>query len=94
MTEAQKPKLTRQDKIARIAELEAKFGVRVDISELTLGDVADMQDNSIPFNTRLGLIQKMLAEGDARSIKLVQMEEFMDIVSLKLDIEADPTSAG
>lgn len=80
-------------KLAEIETIESEFGIKVDISEVDLGMLADLTSNDIPFSERLAIIQRMLIEGDARKIKLVKLERFMELVTLKIEVSANPTPA-
>ena len=82
----------REEKTAKVAELEAKFGVKVDISNVTMGDLSDLTSNDVSFQERLQVIQNMLVEGSARNIKILELEEFMDLVTSKLELQTNPTS--
>jgi len=82
----------RQEKQAKVDELEALFKVKVDLSNVSLGDLSDLTKSDIPFERRMEIIQGMLSEGDARNIKILQLQSFMDLITTKLDLESNPTS--
>jgi hypothetical protein len=82
----------RQQKEERVAQLEQEFGVKVDLSNVTMGDLIDMTSNDVPFEIRMTVIQKMLTEGEARNIKILDLERFMDLITTKLELQSNPTS--
>jgi hypothetical protein len=79
-----------KQKLEKIAYLEQKFGVVVDVENIDLGNLADLQDTEVTFKRKLEIIQGMLTQGEARSIKLLQMEEFMEIITLKIEVRTNP----
>ena len=88
----QKPsEVLRQQNLEKIAQLEAEFGVEVDLSNATLGDIADLASNDSGFDKRMEIIQKLLSKGNARDLKILSLERFMELITLKLDVQSNPT---
>ena len=76
----------------KVEALEARFGVKVTVKEVTLRELAELGSQGTSFERRIELMQSMLTEGDAGGIKLVELEDFMDLISAKVDLETNPTS--
>jgi hypothetical protein len=70
---------------------EAELGIVINVNDITLGDITDLSDETIPFPLRLVILQKMLHEGDARNIRILQLSKVMDLISAKIEKASNPT---
>jgi hypothetical protein len=82
----------RKQKLDQIAEIESEFGIEVDLSNVTLGDFQDLADSNIPVSQRFSVIEKFVSKGKARDIPILKLDRFMDLVTLKLEVQSNPTS--
>jgi hypothetical protein len=64
---------------------------KLDISELTLGDLEIIQSNDTPFKDRLDLLQTILVDYDIRRVRVVDMPSIMNQIEEEVDILANPT---
>jgi hypothetical protein len=65
---------------------------KLDISELTLGDLETIQDDKTPFKERLDLLQTILVDYDIRKVRVVDMPTIMDQIEEEVELLANPTA--
>jgi hypothetical protein len=74
--------------------------IKIDISELTLGDVETMTTAEAPFAQKMEVLKRIVVEGDPRKIRIKDMPLINDMIEREMEriqnptLEASPSSPG
>jgi hypothetical protein len=66
----------------------------IDVSELTLGDMQDLMNNSGgDFNGQMGILNRIVvSEGGARAVKIKDLPRVMELVQAEVEKLTNPPS--
>jgi len=66
--------------------------IKVDISELTLGDMEILSNQEkFGFSEQLAVLERIVVEGDVRKIRLIDLPKVAEMIQTQVEAAANPT---